>query len=456
MANKATTSEICDVVGEQVRALVELWHDVGIDGEAMRSNVGRTKRHVVNLFTAMRDDLEEMKGRILRHISSYTSEVEHLASELAIPVTLPEGRTVAQQEDEMRALVERLREMRSSRKRELRRLRSEEADLCCKLEEPEYAFGNEGSLPSQEELNELRERLHALKHEKALRTYKFWALQREVVAQLHLVGAVPDTQFKRQIVDSPETFIMSLENLEKAAAYLQKLKELAKARHDEITALMEELTILWDRLDVPEEQQLGQPTGLTAEVINTLKVEMTRLKDLKRQNMQKFVQRTHDELLRWRQKCCIAQMLEEPYDPEDVSQEHLEKIEDELKILKDLHSENRTIFAKVDRREALWTKFLELEKKSNDCSRFNRKAKKECSRLQAVLRKLEQDIHSHIKNYRGSKQEDFNRWGDKFLGHIAAQNEAYSLQKEQEQLERLHSLFYVKQGPLMRGRLVGG
>ncbi|XP_037563584.1 protein regulator of cytokinesis 1 [Dermacentor silvarum] len=190
-------------------------------------------------------------------------------SSLVLFPTQPEGRTVAQQEDEMRALMQRLREMRSSRKRELRRLRSEEADLCHTLEEPEFAFGNEGSLPSQEELNELRERLHALKHEKALRTYKFRALQRERVAQLHLVGAVPDTQFEREIVDSPETFIISLRNLEKAAAYLQKLKELANARREEITALMKELNIFWDRLDVPEEQQLGHPTGLAAEVIDT-------------------------------------------------------------------------------------------------------------------------------------------------------------------------------------------
>lgn len=52
---------------------------------------------------------------------------------------------------------------------------------------------------------------------------------------------------------------------------------------------------------------------------------------------------------------------------------------------------------------------------------------------------LEQEIRSYIKNYRGSKQEVFNKWGDKFLGHIAAQNEAYSLQKEQERLERVRS-----------------
>ncbi|KAH7937695.1 hypothetical protein HPB49_014827 [Dermacentor silvarum] len=383
-----------------------------------------------------------MKQRILRHITSYTNEVERLAAELAIPVDLPEGRTVVQQEDEMRALVQRLREMRSSRKRELRRLRSEEADLCRRLQEPTFAFGNGGALPSQEELQELRERLQALEQQKAQRTCQFLALQREVVAQLHLIGAEPDTQFEREIVDSPETFILSLQNLEDAAAYLQRLKDLGNARREEIAALMEQLSNYWDRLGVPEEQQLGRPTGLTPEVTDTLKQELSRLKELKRQRLQEFVERTNDELLAWRQKCCVPQMPEEQDDPEDVSEEHLEKMEEELKMYKDLYAENRTIFAKVERREALWAKFLELEKKATDPSRLNNRGgqllleTKERSRLQAELPRLEQEIRAYIKNYRGSKQEVFNRWGEKFLGHVAAQSQAYTLQKEQERLER--------------------
>ncbi|KAH7980077.1 hypothetical protein HPB49_012962 [Dermacentor silvarum] len=93
----AATSEICDVVGVHVRALAELWRDLGVDREALQSRLAGTKRHVVNLFKAMREDQEEMKERILRHIRSYTNEVERLAAELAIPVALPEGRTVVQQ-----------------------------------------------------------------------------------------------------------------------------------------------------------------------------------------------------------------------------------------------------------------------------------------------------------------------------------------------------------------------
>lgn len=84
----ATTSEICDVTGEHVRALAELWHDMRIYKETMGTPVRRIQRDVVNLFKAMRHDMEEMKERILRHISSYTSEVERLASDLAVPVTL--------------------------------------------------------------------------------------------------------------------------------------------------------------------------------------------------------------------------------------------------------------------------------------------------------------------------------------------------------------------------------
>ncbi|XP_049516391.1 uncharacterized protein LOC119453294 isoform X1 [Dermacentor silvarum] len=143
--------------------------------------------------------------------------------------TQPKGRKVVQQEEEMQALVQRLREIRYSRKRELHRLRSVEADLCHRLDEPVFVFGNGGSVPSQQELHELQEHLHALEQ--------------------------------------------------------KKLKKLENARHEEIATLMEQLNIFYDRLDVPEEQQLGHPTSLTTEVVDTLKQELARLKDLKRQRL---------------------------------------------------------------------------------------------------------------------------------------------------------------------------
>ncbi|XP_037571266.1 protein regulator of cytokinesis 1 isoform X2 [Dermacentor silvarum] len=92
-------------------------------------------------------------------------------------------------------------------------------------------------------------------------------------------------QFEQEIVDNPETFILSLQNLENAGDYLQRLKKLENARHEEIATLMEQLNIFYDRLDVPEEQQLGHPTSLTTEVVDTLKQELARLKDLKRQRL---------------------------------------------------------------------------------------------------------------------------------------------------------------------------
>lgn len=64
-----------------------------------------------------------------------------------------------------------------------------------------------------------------------------------------------------------------------------QLKKLENARHEEIATLMEQLNIFYDRLDVPEEQQLGHPTSLTTEVVDTLKQELARLKDLKRQRL---------------------------------------------------------------------------------------------------------------------------------------------------------------------------
>lgn len=113
-------------------------------------------------------------------------------------------------------------------------------------------------------------------------------------------------------------------------------------------------------------------------------------------------------------------------------------------MYKELYEENQTMFLKIERREALRLRFLKLERNADDPSCFiNRNAARKLGILQAELPRLEQEICSYIKNYSGSKQEAFKRWGEKFLGHIAAQNQAYRLQKEQQELERVRGPRYL-------------
>lgn len=75
----------------------------------------------------------------------------------------------------------------------------------------------------------------------------------------------------------------------------------------------------------------------------------------------------------------------------DATEEHLAKLEQLLKSLKDFYSENKVIIAKAERHEALWMRFLELEKLATDPSRLMNRGghllieTKERQRLQTEL-----------------------------------------------------------------------
>ncbi|KAL1443822.1 hypothetical protein MTO96_007204 [Rhipicephalus appendiculatus] len=440
------TEQICVMVRQKVEELTRVWADVGIDYEPTRNRLERTRVHISNLLDQMVDGELDMKERLLQNIAQFTAEVHQLCSELSVPSPVfPESLTILERENSIRERLEHLKEIKNNRRRERKKLKAKEAELCAKLGMQSLNLCSV-SVPSEKDLQELEKRVEALEQEKAVRACTVSLLRKDIIAKLNLLDAQPQAQLEIQVLDNEEAFILSKNNIDELKAYLDRLKQLEEARRRELASLLEQLALFFDRLDIPPEEQdriRSSSTGLTPSTLAALRATLANYEQQKKERLREFVTRAKDDLLTWYKKCFVPQsrVYLDDDDTEDISEERLALLEDQLKALKEFYSENKVIIAKAERHEALWSRSLELEKLASDPSRLTNRGgrllleSKERQRLQVEIPRLRKEIEKFIATYSGSNKI-FAVWGKDFLEHLDAQQQAHAQEKERERLER--------------------
>lgn len=103
---------------------------------------------------------------------------------------------------------------------------------------------------------------------------------------------------------------------------------------------------------------------MTVDHNHQLEAEMERLHELKKENMAKFVEATRQELSKIWDKCFYGDQQRREFAPaysDDYSDDMLSAHESELDRMKGFLKDNVDVFKLVQKRENLWSKFLELE-----------------------------------------------------------------------------------------------
>ncbi|XP_037529085.2 protein regulator of cytokinesis 1-like [Rhipicephalus sanguineus] len=365
---------------------------------------------------------------------------------LSLPVRtrFPDSLTLLEKGNALSERLEHLKAIKNTRKREYKYLRAKETKLCAKLGMPDV-YRSTVDIPSEKDLQELEEHVEALEQEKAVRSCRVSLLRTDIIAKLHMLHAQPQAQLEIQLIDSEDGFILSQRNMDEVAACLDRLKLLEEARRQELAALLDQLALFFERLDIaPEEQERirSSSAGLTPSALASLRAQLAKYELQKDEGRREFVSRVKDELLTWYKKCCVPKnrvYLDD--DSEDISEERLELLEEQLKALKRFFSENKVIIAKAERHEALWSRSLELEELAMDPSRLTNRGgrllleAKERQRLKVEIPRLRKEIATFITTYTGTNPM-FALWGKNFLEHLDAQQQAHAQRQERRRIER--------------------
>merc|ERR1719436_627790 len=212
---------------------------------------------------------------------------------------------------------------------------------------------------------------------------------------------------------------------------------------------IEKIENLYDRLKLDQTEKyqfLSMNQGNSRSVLRALQLEVDRLEEIKKENIEQFIINLRNELHGLWEQCYFSSEQINAFQPLhsiQFTETLLEKHEAEVERLKALYEENRELFTKVSQRQEVWSKFIELEKRAKDPSRLMNSRgnnllleEKERSKVNKALPRLEQELHELIAAWEVTQGREFLVGGTNFTAFIAAQKEQHQQDLEDEKLAR--------------------
>lgn len=201
----------------------------------------------------------------------------------------------------------------------------------------------------------------------------------EIVQYWAELGSDP-AEIDRDILENYQKNVRCLGLQTKTLVYLQGLRdELAQIKEErrrQLDAMSAEISSLWRKLDIPEEERrkfLASHCGCSREVLDAFADELGRLDALKRANAHVFVRHARDELLQLWQELFFSEAETQQFTPafaEVTNDACLAAHEHEIARLQELSKERQPVLQLVHKHHSLLDEQLELHLSSQDASRL--------------------------------------------------------------------------------------
>lgn len=447
--SEVLAAESVACLNKALSRLKDIWEEIGIPEDQRLQRTSVVKTHIKGLLDMMIAEEESLKERLLKSISICRKELDSLCKELHLsPFEEEEGNTILQLEKDLRMRVEVMLKQKKERMQEMKALQEQDQDLCDILCSDLYIIDTD-SVPSLDELEKFRLHIKALNAEKEKRKAEFAKVKHNIVLYMEELDLTPDTSFERDVVcEEEEAFCLSEDNIAALHQLLQQLEHQRAESEAYCSTLRRQISTLWDRLQVPQEEREAfavHMKGARAKTRKALQEEVSRLEELKLQNIRNVVNGIRKELSSYWDKCFFSNAQRQmftPYYNDNCTEEILQLHENEVYKMKQYYERHRELFEGIQKWEENWKHFMELERKATDPTRFtNRggnllKEEKQRAKLQKTLPKLEEELKLRINAWEHEQKQEFLVNGRKFLDHVSEQLELHHVEKEREKLER--------------------
>ncbi|XP_013400479.1 protein regulator of cytokinesis 1-like isoform X2 [Lingula anatina] len=442
--------ELGKCLGTTLNRLQNIWDEIGILDEQRRERTDVVFLHLRNLLEEMVKEEESLKTNLLRNVETYGADMLKLSKELAVqPYEPPDGISILQLEKELRTKVDIMQKEKHNRLKTLKKLREQDQHVCDILCTTPYYIPS-GTVPSEEELNSLREHIASLEEEREKRHTVFLNTKKEIAAILEALDQCPNTSFEKDIInEEEEAFLLSKENMAALKDLHQDLSQKKQDAQDLVEKLNEQLFWLWDRLVIPQEERSAfkeANKGIKPKVIQAIRDEIARCEQLKLQNIQRFVEGIRTELSNWWDKCFYSKEKREEFtafNDDNFTEELLEQHDVELSKVRNYYEENKALLDRVHKWQEMWCELKVFEKKAADPNRFHNnrggallQEEKQRKKIEKQLPKVEQEVKTAIQQWETEHSKQFLVGGVEFVDYIEQQWEIHRLEKEREKLER--------------------
>nr|POF14318.1 anaphase spindle elongation protein 1 [Quercus suber] len=266
---------------------------------------------------------------------------------------------------------------------------------------------------------------------------------RDIISLWSELGT-PQAQVDSQIVhhahESPEQLGLHSDDLKRLSARREKLVTEKQQRERRLRELRSSIEGLWDRLSVEDsirKQFLAANRGCGIRTINEFEDELSRLNELKRQNLHLFVEDARFKLQALWDGLYFSEEEMMDFTPafSDVySDALLSAHEHEIERLEALKEQRAPILAAVDKHRSLIQDRQDLEKSSQDASRLMGKGgkgekrdpgkllreEKQRKRITKDLPKVEADLRKTLEAWEDEYGRPFCVHGQRYLDELDA------------------------------------
>ncbi|KJX99305.1 microtubule associated protein Ase1 [Zymoseptoria brevis] len=249
----------------------------------------------------------------------------------------------------------------------------------------------------------------------------------EAIISLWSELGTPQAQVDSQIVqfarDSPEQLGLHQDDMKRLAAKHDKLIAEKQQREKKLKELRTTVDGLWDRLGVDESERkqfLAANRGCGVRQINEFEDELSRLNELKRQNLHIFVEDARFKLQELWDGLYFSEeeMLDfTPAFSDVYSDALLSAHENEIARLEALAAQRAPIIAAVDKHRSLIKDREDLEKSSHDASRLMQKGQKGEKRDPGKLlreEKMRKRIAKDLPKVEAELRQTLESWEDEY------------------------------------------
>lgn len=258
-------------------------------------------------------------------------------------------------------------------------------------------------------------------------------------AELGIPQAQTDSTIVKNWRDAPEQLGLHRDDVEKLQSRREKLHEEKRSREKRMSQLRAEVESLWDRLGADEQERkafLAQTRGCGLRTINDLEDELTRLNELKRQNLHIFVEDARNKLQSMWDELYFSEEEAVEFTPmfSDIySDALLSAHENEIARLEVLREQRGPIISLVAKHRSIVKDREDLSAASQDASRLmaNKgkgerrdpgkllREEKMRKRIARELPKVEQELRNLLESFEDEYGRPFLVFGERYLDELA-------------------------------------
>lgn len=233
--------------------LCTLWEEVGIDEEQELDRATQVWNYIFELLYDIEHEEDTLVKEIKERLKNYAKKISVLNAELQLPKTEEFTGSLIQREQTLRHLLDEMSKIKHRRLREFHELRLQGLKYSEVLGLTPFSFkpSSPTGVPSEKDIQELKQQVKVLQEEKEKRQQQFYKLKKELSTILEVTEQSPDILFEKELHDDEEGKLsLSIEKLKQLQQIVTETKKKQSDLENEKFSLMEKLSLLWDTLEI--------------------------------------------------------------------------------------------------------------------------------------------------------------------------------------------------------------